>query len=280
MITIDFSTLVPGDSFIFQDVEWVKISDDTPSPEVLEGTKMTYGDMVDTVEASGITPLLPIGIGLATANYGVGFFAAYQSGEQTAEVFGQVVTVNIPSVGFYMGGVATFPGGVLTIEFNEPAPITQIIMKDPHGVDRTYPAKDRLLFNTPNDGVQFYSKGNAVNDVPIALDFSAGDQRIEAPPGTLVKSAVIAKPANLLPENIVKDVEIAGVVGISEGAGGFDDVLRYFVCDVDTLNKTVTLHKVYFDRIYADTGAYDIEIPDTINGYRVVINVNASVNNV
>lgn len=59
-----------------------------------------------------------------------------------------------------------------------------------------------------------------VENMPIALDFSGGDQTITAAEGTVVKSAVIQKPANLTPENIAEGVDIAGIVGALAGGGG------------------------------------------------------------
>ena len=54
-----------------------------------------------------------------------------------------------------------------------------------------------------------------LENVPVTLDFSGGDQTITAPDGAVVKSAIIQKPETLIPENIAKDVEIAGVVGVA-----------------------------------------------------------------
>ena len=59
-----------------------------------------------------------------------------------------------------------------------------------------------------------------LENVPITLDFSGGDQTITAADGTVVKSAVIQKPANLIPENIAEGVDIAGIVGALASGGG------------------------------------------------------------
>lgn len=58
-----------------------------------------------------------------------------------------------------------------------------------------------------------------IEGMSIAVNFSGGDQIVFAPDGYAVKSATIKKPTNLLPENIAKDVDIAGVVGTYEGSG-------------------------------------------------------------
>ena len=51
----------------------------------------------------------------------------------------------------------------------------------------------------------------------------------------------------------------------------FDDILRYFACNIDKKKNTITLYKVLYNLIYEDTGKYDVEIPDTIHGMSVVI---------
>lgn len=58
-----------------------------------------------------------------------------------------------------------------------------------------------------------------LEDLPIALDFSGGDQTIAAPEGTAVKSAVIRKPEMLKPENVKNGVEIAGILGTLASGG-------------------------------------------------------------
>lgn len=68
--------------------------------------------------------------------------------------------------------------------------------------------------------IGIYRIKSVLEDIPIALDFSNGDQTIAAPDGQLVKSAVIEKPANLVPENIMSGVDIAGIIGTAVAGGG------------------------------------------------------------
>lgn len=56
--------------------------------------------------------------------------------------------------------------------------------------------------------------------IELELYLADGDQPVSVPDGYVVKSAIIKKPATLIPENIAKDVEIAGVVGTHAGGGG------------------------------------------------------------
>ncbi len=95
-----------------------------------------------------------------------------------------------------------------------------VVLKDRSGANVTYEVpSEQIKLNTPN-GTQIFTAGQAVENVPITLDLADGDQTVNAPEGTLVKSAIIQKPSTLTPDNIVKDVNIAGVVGTFEGGGG------------------------------------------------------------
>lgn len=92
-----------------------------------------------------------------------------------------------------------------------------IVIRDPLGRAVTYGDYKRICINKASGAKVIYSEGDATYDVPITLDFSNGNQKVEAPTGQLVKTAVISKPDALVPENIIKDVEIAGVVGTAVG---------------------------------------------------------------
>ena len=58
-----------------------------------------------------------------------------------------------------------------------------------------------------------FTYGELLKDVQIEPDFSAGDQKIFVPDGSLVKEATIIKPEDLTPENIRKGVTIGGIEG-------------------------------------------------------------------
>lgn len=91
-----------------------------------------------------------------------------------------------------------------------------IILKNRDGVDIAYSGVDTVKFNKVDGSTQTFIRGEVVEDMPIEVDFSEGNQTINAPAGILVKSAIIQKPENLIPQNIVKDIEIAGVVGMKD----------------------------------------------------------------
>lgn len=52
----------------------------------------------------------------------------------------------------------------------------------------------------------------------VPLDMAEGDQRIIPDAGYLLQSVIVEKPDTLIPDNILKDVNIGGVIGIYEGA--------------------------------------------------------------
>ena len=142
----------------------------------------------------------------------------------------------------------------------------EIILKDKSGTEQTYDYK-KVSFRTPTEGekaefifpnfaelevtengeysvpegVDGYTKVKANVPVPtlfenmeVPLDFSNGDMLIEAPNGTAVKSAIIQKPETLVPENIAKDVEVAGIVGTHEGGGGtVEGTATFTFCNYD-----------------------------------------------
>lgn len=62
-----------------------------------------------------------------------------------------------------------------------------------------------------------FTYGEALDDVEVALDFSAGDQTITMPDGYLARSAVVKKPDALVPGNIKAGESIAGITGEYEG---------------------------------------------------------------
>lgn len=74
---------------------------------------------------------------------------------------------------------------------------------------------------TVGDVVGTMSAPILLEDLPIELNFSGGNQSVAAPDGYAVKNAIIQQPANLVPANIAEGVDIAGIVG-ALAAGGKD----------------------------------------------------------
>lgn len=159
---------------------------------------------------------------LATFNgvdgLGLGNFALAGIGENTNEPFLIGVDVEGSSSACYTTDgseshtVAIYQGEDEKEEENtHKSP--DIVLKNRDGSDVAYPNVRVLKVRTTDGGTQEFVAGEALENIPIALDFSEGDQTITAPDGTFVLSAVLQKPETLVPENIVKDVDIAGVVG-------------------------------------------------------------------
>ena len=131
--------------------------------------------------------------------------------------------------------------------------MANIILKDFEGNEQIYEGVEKVKLNTTDGDTQIFSKGDTAENVTITLDFTNGNQSINAREGYLVKSAIIVKPDNLSPENIVKDVEIAGIVGTNEGRSdtqvikyvtfmnGETELTKYPVIVGDTCRDVVTL---------------------------------------
>lgn len=65
-------------------------------------------------------------------------------------------------------------------------------------------------------------------EATVELDFSGGDMTVKPTEGKFLSRVDIPKPETLVPENIAKDVNIAGVVGTHEGGGGATEVKKPF----------------------------------------------------
>lgn len=62
-------------------------------------------------------------------------------------------------------------------------------------------------------------------EVTVELDLADGDQEVlPATTGAAMSKVTITKPDTLIPENIAKDVEIAGIIGTHEGGGTVDEL--------------------------------------------------------
>ena len=85
--------------------------------------------------------------------------------------------------------------------------------------------------------------GSAVTKVDteettVELDFSGGDMTVKPTEGKFLSRVDIPKPETLVPENIAKDVNIAGVVGTHEGSGGGSTDPYIVYSDIDYTSET------------------------------------------
>lgn len=61
------------------------------------------------------------------------------------------------------------------------------------------------------------------------------------------------------------------IEGYGKGGGLDDEYLKYFSYTIDQSTATILLYSIHYDKIYEDTGSYDVTIPDTIAGMNVII---------
>lgn len=134
---------------------------------------------------------------------------------------------------------------------------------------------DRLAVDTPEAGTKaIYTYGEAVENASYDLNFAEGNQKITLDNGELLREFTIKKPENLIPENIPIGISIAGIDGTLY-ASKFDprdELLKYFVFSLDVNTETIILYKILYDKIYEETGNYDVNIPDKIGNFSVMIN--------
>ena len=137
----------------------------------------------------------------------------------------------------YIEFVTSASGGHTVAIYKKIAEPEKIIIKDPDGNDVEYPDKPMIRLNTTK-GTALYSKGEVLDSITIDPDFSAGDMTVSAPDGYLVKSAVIVKPEDCEPENILKGKTIGGVPGELEVPQTLEDVpvtLDFSAADTQTV---------------------------------------------
>lgn len=152
--------------------------------------------------------------------------------------------------------------------------MANVKLKDWDGEDVVYSGIETISVETDTGDIEVFTKGEVGEDITADADFSAGDMVLSHDDGKFLRMATVRKPENLVPENILKDVEIAGIIGTSAGGGGeFEgDIFKYLLCTVDAENMEIIVNRVWYDKLYAETGSYDITIPDTFGSFRVVLN--------
>ena len=94
-----------------------------------------------------------------------------------------------------------------------------VCVKDRTGAECVYYDVQAVKLKTEDGGFQLFAKGEAA-ETTVIPNFASGNMEVEPEEGKLFNKVTIEKPTNLTPENIMKDVEIAGVVGTAEGGGG------------------------------------------------------------
>lgn len=153
--------------------------------------------------------------------------------------------------------------------------MADVILKNWDGEEITYSGIDTLAVATPEGELVKFTQGELGEDITADADFSGGDMVLERADGNFIRRATVKKPVNLVPGNIMKDVEIAGIIGTAEGSGGGNfvgDIFKYLFCTVDAEKMEIIVHKVWYEQLFAETGSYDMVIPDTYGEFAVVLN--------
>lgn len=91
-------------------------------------------------------------------------------------------------------------------------------------------------------------------------------------PGTDYQAICDAIRAKTGKTDVIKSGDAATEIeSINVGGDFSDENLKYFTYQIDGEANTITLFTILYDVIYANTGSYDVTIPDTIAGFNVVI---------
>lgn len=81
-------------------------------------------------------------------------------------------------------------------------------------------------------------------ETTVTLDFTDGDMKVTPSDGKLLSKVDIPKPETLVPENIAKDVTIAGVTGVHEGGGGSSEEDEFDIYASGGNNRTWHIHNI------------------------------------
>lgn len=151
--------------------------------------------------------------------------------------------------------------------------MAEVSLYDRQGNANTHSVGKGIRMYTEDGAVQDFFPGNA-EDVTVNLDFSEGDMVIIPSEDTLFEKIIIQKPANLIPENIAKDANVAGIIGnlASGGAVLEGDIFKHTAYCIDDENKEIVIYGVLWTKMYENTGEYDLVIPANCGEYRVVLN--------
>ena len=101
-------------------------------------------------------------------------------------------------------------------------PSATVKIKGYSGAEHTYENVPKVWLAAPESTAENpvlvpFTYGEALDNVELIPDFSGGDQKITMPNGYMARSAVVKKPAELVPGNIKAGETVAGITGEYEG---------------------------------------------------------------
>ena len=102
-------------------------------------------------------------------------------------------------------------------------------------------APENIRFGVNLAGIEGKYTGAEAEEVAVDLDFSEGDMVIAPEEDKVFSTVKIPKPDTLIPENIAKGVDIAGIVGtLAAGGGGSGKVAYGFLTPTVSTPNTIT----------------------------------------
>lgn len=230
------------------------------NPVVLLGI-YEYGDISSEDPPDGIIIRDPLGRPITYGDYSK-IILSRASGIKSVFSEGEAISSNI-KLDFKKGNMAAKPGkGKLW---------SSLIIEKPSTLISNNIVKDVNIAGIIGNVVIPEEK-----QITISLDFSETENITMVPEaGTLFSQINIEKPENLLPENIVKDIAIAGIVGQATGGGGGfngdDPDLKYYVYKINDSERLVIIYAILWDLVHEDSKDFNFIIPNVLGGYNVVL---------
>lgn len=112
--------------------------------------------------------------------------------------------------------------GVWLVEETVQVPSATVKIKGYSGAEHTYENVPKVWLAAPESTAENpvlvpFTYGEALDNVEVVPDFSGGNQKVIMPTGFMARSAVVKKPAELVPGNIKAGETVAGITGEYEG---------------------------------------------------------------
>lgn len=161
--------------------------------------------------------------------------------------------------------------GDQTVEPDEGTLLSKVIIQRPDSLQPEIILSGHEVAGVPGAYVPITTEEKTVD-----LDFSEGDMTVEAESGKAFSKVRIPVPENLVPEILAEGMYVAGIgPGTHSGGGGGvtmeGDFRNYVLYQIDPEAMTMTIYKVWWAKLYSETGSYDLDIPSKCGDFDVVI---------